>query len=325
MTSVGIALVGAGPWGRTLARVLAGVESARLRWLCEQDDARRAQAGTAHPAARVTASLDEVLADPEVTAVAVAVDSPRHHDVGMRVLAANRHLLMEKPLALTAADAGALVAAAAARARVLTVGHLLLHHPAVRQAKLLVDEGALGPVRYLTTTRVTPGPPRAPGSAWWALAPHDVSLVMHLYGATPLTVSATAGAFAASGHDGAAFATLGFPDGRIAHLHVGRFAPQAQRRCVVAGERRSLTFDELDPVHPLRVHRPGERPGETLADAVPITATVDPLEAQCAHFVACAARDDVAGGNGAHARAVVQVLAAGERSMRSGGVPVEVG
>jgi predicted dehydrogenase len=273
-----------------------------------------------HPAgSRLTASLDEVLADPEVTAVAVAVDSPRHHAVGMRVLAANRHLLIEKPLALTPSDAGELVTAA--RARVLTVGHLLLHHPAVRRGKQLIDEGALGTVQYATTTRVSPGPPRAPGSTWWALAPHDVSLVLHLFGATPVTVSATAAAFTTSGHDSAAFATLRFSDGRVAQLSVARFAPETQRRCVVAGDRRALTFDELDDARPLRLHDPGDRTGHA---AVEVPRAVDALSAQCAHFIACAARGDVAGGNGLHARAVVQVLAAGEASMRAGGAPVAV-
>jgi predicted dehydrogenase len=316
--AVGIALVGCGPWGRTLARALAGVKSARLRWLCERDDARRAQAGAAHPGVGLTASLDEVLADPDVGAVAVAVDSPQHHAVGMRVLAADRHLLMEKPMALYPADADELTAEAAARARVLTVGHLLLHHPAVRRAKQLVDEGALGAVQYLTTTRLSPGPPRAPGSTWWALAPHDVSLVLHFFGAMPVTVSATGAAYAAPGHDGAAFATLRFADGRAAHLEVARFAPEKQRRCVIAGAARTLSFDELDQAGPLRLHGPGP--------ALDLTAPEpsDPLGAQCAHFVACAARDDVTGGNGAHARAVVQVLAAGQQSMRAGGAPVEV-
>jgi predicted dehydrogenase len=318
--SVGVALVGAGPWGRTLARALGQVEAAELRWLCERDDARRAQVGAAHPGVRLTASLDDALADPAVSAVAVAVESPQHHAVGMRVLAADRHLLMEKPLALAAADAASLVAAAAARARVLTVGHLLLHHPAVRRAKQLLDGGALGTARYLATSRVSAGPPRAPGSAWWALAPHDVSLALYLYGAAPVTVSATGGAYAAPGEDGAAFATLAFAGGRTAHLQVARYGGETGRRSTLAGTRGTLTFDELDPARPLCLHRPGAEPA---VEVVPVDL-VDPLRAQCDHFIACAARGDVAGGNGAHAQAVVRVLAAGEASMRAGGAPVQV-
>jgi predicted dehydrogenase len=322
VATVGIALVGAGPWGRTLARALGAIETARLRWVCERDDARRAEVGAGHPGVGLTPALDEVLADPAVSAVAVAVDSPQHHAVGLQVLAAGRHLLMEKPLALTSADAAELVATAAAGARVLTVGHLLLHHPAVRRAKQLLDDGALGTVQYLTTTRVSAGPPRAPGSAWWALAPHDVSLALHLYGATPAAVSATGGAYAAPDQDGAAFATLRFTDGRIAHVQVARYGGETQRRSVLAGTRGTLTFDERAPAQPLRLHQPGADPA-VAGDVVPVEL-VDPLRAQCAHFIACAENGDVAGGNGAHARAVVQVLAAGEVSMRAGGAPIEV-
>jgi predicted dehydrogenase len=319
VATVGVALIGAGPWGRTLARALRQVEAAQLRWLCERDDARRALAGENNPGVGLTASLDEVLADPGVTAVAVAVESPQHHAVGMRVLAAGRHLLMEKPLAMAAPDAGALVEAAAAQARVLTVGHLLLHHPAVRRAKQLLDGGLLGTAHYLTTNRISAGPPRAPGSAWWALAPHDVSLALHLFGERPLTVSATAGAYAARDHDGAAFATLQFADGRIAHLHVARHGAETQRRSTLAGTRATLTFDELDTAHPLRLTRDGS--ASTAVESIPIDA-VDPLRSQCAHFIACASRDDVTGGNGAHGLDVVRVLAAGEASMRAGGAPV---
>jgi predicted dehydrogenase len=320
MSTVGIALIGAGPWGRTLARALAGIETAELRWVCERDDTRRGLVASAHPRVPVTSDLDEVLADPAVTAVAVAVDSPGHHTVGMKVLTANRHLLMEKPLALAPRDAGALIATAAARSRVLTVGHLLLHHPAVERARQLVEAGALGAVQYLQTTRVSAGPPRAPGSTWWTLAPHDVSLALHLLGATPATVSATGGAYAAPGEDGVANATLRFTDGRIAQISVARYAPTKERRCVIAGGRRTLTFDELDQAQPLLLRGPGDTAGE----AVAVGDAIDPLRAQCAHFVACAARGDVAGGNGSHAHAVVEVLAAGEASMRAGGVPIEV-
>ena len=114
----------------------------------------------------------------------MAVDSPRHHAVGLRVLAADRHLLVEKPLALSVADAArAESRGAGAPARVLTVGHLLLHHPAVRRAQQLIADGALGEPLWFEAARVGAGTAARPGSAWWALAPHDVSLALHLFDA----------------------------------------------------------------------------------------------------------------------------------------------
>jgi predicted dehydrogenase len=251
--------------------------------------------------------------------VAVAVDSARHHTVGMRVLAAGRHVYIEKPLALSADDAATLEAAAAARGRILTVGHLLLHHPAVRRARQIVAEGGLGEPLYFESVRETVGAPRAPGSVWWALGPHDVSLALDLFAAVPVTVSATGGAFGAPGHDGVASAVLRFAEGHTAHVHVARFATERTRRLSIAGTRRTLTFDELAGEHPLQI---AERESGALT-RIPVDG-VDPLLAQCSHFAACVRRGDAAAGNGAHALAVVRVLEAGTLSMAAGGAPVEI-
>src|SRR6476659_5119202 len=130
MAGVGVAVIGAGPWGMNLARVFERLPGARLAWLCDLDGERLARAGAAHPGARLTRSLDEVLGDATVKAVAVAVDSPHHHAVARRVLLAGRHALVEKPLALSLEHAAELTELARERGRVLMVGHVLLFHPA---------------------------------------------------------------------------------------------------------------------------------------------------------------------------------------------------
>ena len=322
MNPIGVAVIGAGPWGGTLARTFARVPGVDLRWICELDEHRRAEARAAHPDVSITAAVDDVLADSAVTAAIVAVDAPRHHSVGLRVLSADRHLLVEKPLALSVADAAAMCEAATARARVLTVGHLLLHHPAVQRTKQLLETGALGKPLYFEAERTVTGTSRRGGSAWWTLAPHDVSLALHLFDAAPVTVSAV-GSRGGTDEDVATFATLHFADGRLAHLHAARFAAARERRFSIVGSHRALSFDELAPESTLRLSEP------TLGGpAVPIEQIAvgagDPLFAQCLHFASSAARGDTAGGNGAHALAVVRVLEAGARSMAAGGAPVEV-
>ena len=320
MKPVGIALVGAGPWGLTLAGAFARVRAAELRWICEVDASRRDGAASAHPSVRTTASLEDVLADLGVTAVAVAVDSARHHSVAMRALTANRHVYVEKPLAVSAVDAAELHAAALAARRLLAVGHLLLHHPAIRRARQIVAQDALGggPLHF-ESIRETVGAPRTVGSAWWALAPHDVSLALHLFDATPVTVSATGGAYMGDGNDGVASAMLGFADGRTARVRVGRFAGEKTRRVSIAGTTRTLIFDELARERALQVLEAGAAAPTSIR-----IDEVDPLLAQCHHFVTHAARADASGGNGAHGLAVVRVLEAGARSMREGGGPIDV-
>ena len=113
----------------------------------------------------------------------------------------------------------------------MTVGHLLLHHPAIRRARQIVADGALGEPLYFESTRETVGAPGRRGSAWWALAPHDVSLAIDLFAAVPVTVSATGGAFDERANDGVASAVLGFGDGRTAHVRVARFAARRPAAC----------------------------------------------------------------------------------------------
>jgi predicted dehydrogenase len=323
MNPVGVALVGAGPWGLTLGRVMARLPEVDVRWICELDPARRAGAAGVAAGARLTGALDEALEDPRVEAAFVAVDSPHHHPVGLRVLRADRHLLVEKPLALSVADAAELSAVADARRRVLAVGHLLLHHPAVRRARQLIAEGLLGETLWLEAVRLAPGPARRGGSVWWTLAPHDVSLALHLYDAVPTHVTAVGGAARTPGEESVVWATLHFGDGRLAHIHAGRHAPEKKRGFSIVGTRRALTFDELAERGCLRVHDPARADGPASSETVPVDV-VDALAAQCRHFAEGVARQDMTAGNSAHTLAVVRVLEAGGRSIAADGAPIEV-
>jgi predicted dehydrogenase len=322
MSSVGVALVGAGPWGLTLARALERAAGSPLRWICELNPARRAHAARLHPESRVNARLDDVLLDPAVVAVAVAVDSAGHHLVGRQVLCAGRHLLLEKPMALSAADASELQTLASERARVLTVDHLLLHHPAIGRIRDLVAAGSVGHVTRFSSTRAVPGPARTPGSSWWTLAPHDVSLALHLLGELPRTVRVTDVRHDNLGHDTFVRAELRFADGRVADIEASLFAPRKTRRLSIVATRASLTFDELDRRRPLVVNGLRDDDPSAPEPSDSCFGDVDPLLAQCRHFFASVARGDAAAGNGPHALDVVRVLEAGARSMQCGGIPV---
>jgi predicted dehydrogenase len=320
MVPTGIAVVGAGPWGLTLTSAFARLAQVEVRWICELEEERRGRASAAHPDARLTADLDDALRDPDVAAVVVAVDPARHHAVSVRALEAGKHLFVEKPLALSVADADQIRTLAVARGRVLMVGHVLLHNPAVRQARHIVANGRLGEPLAFASRRATLGRPRRPGSAWWALAPHDISLALHLFDALPTVVTAIGNDWNEAQEDNAATATLHFAGGRTAQIQVARFAASKRRDVTIAGTQATLTFDELAPAdQALRLWTPQEG-----AEVVP-GERIDALRAQCLDFAACVAGGDAAGDNGAHAVDVVRVLEAGERSMRQHGSPQPVG
>ncbi|HYZ70520.1 MAG TPA: Gfo/Idh/MocA family oxidoreductase, partial [Thermoleophilaceae bacterium] len=124
-----VGVVGLGYWGPNLARNLDRLPGAELRWLCDGSEAARARAAPGFPGVRLSAELDELLADPDLDAVVVATHVPSHAELTLRVLAAGKHCFVEKPLALRVADAERAVAAARAAGRTLMVGHLLEYHP----------------------------------------------------------------------------------------------------------------------------------------------------------------------------------------------------
>ncbi|HEX4406204.1 MAG TPA: Gfo/Idh/MocA family oxidoreductase [Polyangia bacterium] len=330
MIEIGVGVVGAGPWGLNVARAFARARGARLRVIADLDAGRRARARQAVVDVDLVSDLDDVLARDDVAAVAVAVDSPRHHEVAKRALLAGRHVLVEKPMALSVADGAELVELAARAGRVLMVGHVLLHHSGIERARAIIAGGELGRVLYLHATRVGFGTVRPGESAWWSIGPHDIAAAIHLFDATPTRVSATGAGYLQQQHHDVTFATLTFADGRLAHVHVSWLAPEKRRLLTVVGSDKMLTFDETDRERPLRVHDRAFVPAATAfigrageIDA-PTLPAVEPLLVECEHFVDSIARGGRVRGDGAHALAVVRVLAAGERSMRAGGAPVEV-
>jgi predicted dehydrogenase len=330
--SIGVGVIGAGPWGLNMARAFARATVARLVGIADLDGQRLARAGAAHEGVLLAADADALLANPSVEAVAVAVDSPRHNAVARRALLAGRHVLVEKPMALALGEAVELAELAERSGLVLMVGHVLLHHPGLQRARALVSEGELGRVLYLHATRVGFGTVRPGESAWWSIAPHDLAAALYLFDAIPTTVSATGAGYLQMRQHDVAFGTLTFADGRVAHVHVSWLAPEKRRLLTVVGSHKMLTFDETDADRPLRVHdrafvpaaaRAGfiGRAGEVVAPALP---SIEPLLAECEHFVERVRLGALEPGAAARALAVMRLLDAGERSMRAGGAPVEV-
>jgi predicted dehydrogenase len=152
-----VAVIGAGHWGKNLVRNFAQLPDADLRYVCDLDPDIRGRMAALYPAARVTGSFAEVLADDAVEAVVIATAAPTHYPLARRALAAGRHTFVEKPLTLGVADAAKLERLAAEVDRKLMVGHLMEYHGAVNYMKELMDGGEIGDPLYLYLQRVNLG------------------------------------------------------------------------------------------------------------------------------------------------------------------------
>ncbi len=283
-----VAVVGCGYWGRNVVRSFAQLGA--LAAVVDPNPAAAQREAEAHGAAPRTWA--DVLADDAIDAVSLATPAELHFDQAMAALAAGKDVLVEKPIALTAAEGEALKAAADAGGRVLMVGHLLQYHPAFEALLDLVRGGRLGQVRYAHSNRLSMGKFRLEENVLWSFAPHDVSMLLALFGEAPAKVTATGGAFATAGVEDEVQVDLVFPGGGHGHVFASWLHPFKEHRLVVVGERASAVFDDTQPwerklmLYPYAL-KTGAGAPEAAKDEPEAIALVqdEPLKRECAHFL----------------------------------------
>jgi predicted dehydrogenase len=319
-----VGVVGLGYWGPNLARNFDRLPSANLRWICDGSEQSRQRWAPQFPDARVSADLHEMLADPELDAVAVATHVPSHADVATAVLEAGKHCFVEKPLAQSVAEAESVADAAEAADRVLMVGHLLEYHPGVDKLKQIAEAGDLGDIHYIYSNRLNLGKLRADENALWSLGAHDVSVILRLAGEEPTEVYAHGESYMRKGVEDVVFCYLRFPSGLAAHLHLSWLDPHKERRFTVVGSKRMATFDDMELERKVTVYDKGfdqdfNSYGEYIARSgdiwSPRISNEEPLRIECTHFVDCV-RDGSTPRSGARSGvAVVRVLESLQRSL----------
>lgn len=286
------ALIGCGRWGRNHARTLAQLGA--LAAVCDAD-AQAAETFAEEHGARAR-SVDEVMSDPDVPGVVLALPAQHHASLAVRALAAGKHVMVEKPMALRTVDAQAMVDAAKTARRVLMTGHVLRYHPAFGAIRDAIAAGRIGAVRHIQSTRLGFGRFYDRFDAMWDLAPHDLSLVLSIADRSPASVASqtvsTTGWQTDTAHIHMAFAD----GGPSAHVHVSRHWPAAERRFVVTGETGSLVWDDLAdaPSKVVLVGHAAERPADgdwqwSTKEPEPIpVGDAMPLTEELSHFLDCA-------------------------------------
>jgi predicted dehydrogenase len=319
-----VGVAGLGYWGPNIARNLAALPGVELAWCCDADEANRARTAPMFPRARFTAELDDVLADETVDAVALATPVPTHAALAIRVLEAGKHCFVEKPMAQSAAEAEAVVAAAAAAGRTLMVGHLLEYHPGVIKLKELIDSGELGRVLYIYGNRLNLGKLRADENALWSLGAHDVSVLLRLAGEEPYEVEARGESYMREGVEDVVFCFLRFPSGLSAHLHLSWLDPHKERRFTVVGEARMATFDDMALEGKITVYDKGfDQQSDSYGEYItrsgdiwsPRLSNVEPLRTEVQHFVQSLRDGTPPVSDGAAGLRVVRVLEALQQSL----------
>ena len=332
MTRLRVGVIGAGAWGRNHVRTVAGLADAELAAVCDTDAATRERVAKQFPSAHVTADVGALLE--RADAVVIASPAGTHADLALRCIDAGKACLVEKPFALSVADAERVARRAAERKVPVLVGHLLVFHPAVERLRAMAAAGELGRLLYLYGMRVNLGQVRADENALWSFGPHDVSVALYLLGDEPVQVAAQGHGYIRSGVEDVVFLTMRFQSGVLAHVHLSWLDPYKERRLTVVGASKMAVFDDMEPREKLRIFDKGvDRPpeyrsyGESLTIRegdiyIPRIPNVEPLSAELAHFVRVARAGEPPRAAAADGVRVVRVLEAASRSLAAGGSPV---
>jgi predicted dehydrogenase len=328
-------VIGYGYWGPNIVRNLIGLEGAQVRGIAEISPAGRARAEKAYPGMHVTASAAELIASPDIDAIAVISPVWTHYELTKSALENGKHVFVEKPFTSTSAQGEELVNLAAQKNLKIMVDHTFLFTGAVKRIAQLVDEGALGNLYYYDSTRVNLGLFQHDINVLWDLAPHDLSIMDYLIKGSPEAVVAT-GQGHLNGHEDVAYMTVYFPGKVIAHINVNWLSPVKVRTTLIGGEKRMLVWNDLEADEKVKIYDKGVditsregvyqmlvsyRSGDMWA---PQLEQVEALRQEMAYFVDCVTTGQEPFNNGAAGLRVVRMLEAASESLKKRGALVQL-
>jgi predicted dehydrogenase len=269
VSPIGLAVVGAGYWGPNLVRTALATPALQLEWLCDLDEQRARTVLGRYTTVKATASYEQVLTDPAVAAVAIATPAATHFDLVRAALEAGKHVLVEKPITASLAEAEKLADLAEQSGLVLMCDHTYCYTPAVRRIRELIRGGEIGELQYVDSVRINLGLVQPDIDVLWDLAPHDLSILdfvlpEHI---RPVAVAAHTVDPIDNGYACLGYLSVWLSNGTLAHMHVNWLSPTKIRTTIFGGSRRTIVWDDMNPAARLMLHDRGvdRVPGGTLA------------------------------------------------------------
>lgn len=318
-----IAVVGAGYWGRNLVRVFN--DFGVLGIVCDRDEKLIKNIKKEYKV-RVTTDFDKVLTDKKISAVVISVPAALHYELALKALGNDKHVLVEKPLALNYKEGERLVELAKSKNRILMVGHLLHYHPAIVKLKQLIRRGQLGRLYYIYSTRLNIGKIRREENILWSFAPHDISVILSITREMPQSVIAKGGNYLNKDIVDVTMSVLDFPSGVKSHIFVSWLHPYKEQKLVVVGDKKMAVFNDIASerdkllLYPYQINL--KKNISVLEKKEPIRVEFqmkEPLKEECRHFLYCIEKNQLPLTNGEEGIRVLRVLESCQESLSRGG------
>lgn len=335
VTPIKVGVVGCGYWGPNLMRNLRSLADCKLTVICDLNEERLKHLKALYPDADTTTDYDGMLARKNLDAVLIATSVGLHHRMAKASLQAGKHTFVEKPMASSAAECEDLIQLAEAKGLVLMAGHTFLYSSAVRKIKEIVDAGDIGDIRYICARRLNLGLFQKDINVTWDLAPHDISIILHIMEESPISVNCRGSAHITPGVEDVTSLCLTFRKERSAIVQSSWLDPRKIREMTIVGSRRMIVYDDVAQLEKIRIFDVRvERPPhyDTFAEFhyayhygdvyAPYLKQEEPLKVECLHFLDCIRTGARPLTDGRQALAMVRILEAGSASLKQQGAPI---
>jgi len=332
---VSVGVVGCGYWGPLLIRNFRNVPNCNLKAVCDVSDARLKHIKRLYPEVATVADWERFLTDFELDAIVIATPVKFHHALAQKSLLAGKHTFIEKPMAASSAECESLIEIAESKGLVLMVDHTFLYSSAVRKIAELVRAGDIGDIRYINSRRLNLGLFQKDINVTWDLAPHDISIILHILGELPIAVNCQGNAHVSPAVEDVTNMSLTFRQGRFATIQSSWLEPRKVREMTIVGSRRMIVYDDLQThekikVYDVRVERPPHY--DTFAEFqysyhygdsyIPHLNQEEPLKEVCRHFIDCIETSTQPASGGREGLELVRILEAASASLKAKGAAV---
>lgn len=252
-----VGIIGYGYWGPNLVRNFSMVNGCTVSMVSDFRPERLAVVSKAYPSVSVTTDPDEILLSKEIDAVVIATPVFTHFPLAKKALENGKHVLLEKPMTSTVKEAEMLMALAEQKQLTLMVDHTFLYTGAIKKMKELIDNQTMGDIHYFDSSRINLGLFQPDVNVLWDLAPHDISMLLHLVKGKPYSVNATGISHTKNGIENIAYLTVNYKHDFIAHFSCSWTSPVKLRTLLIGGDKKMLVFNDLEPSEKVKIYDTG--------------------------------------------------------------------
>lgn len=333
---VKIGVIGCRYWGPKIVRSFQSLKDCEVSMVADLDPKVLINIKKDYPHLSVTQNYKDILKNSQIDAVSIATPASTHYSLAKEALLAGKHVLTEKPMAITVKEGEELIMIAKKSGKVLMVGHTFEYSPSVRKIKEIIKKGELGELFFISSSRVNLGLHRSDVNVVWDLATHDVSILTYLLEKNPLNVSARGKCFVRKNLEDFAFIEFEFPGKIVSHVYVSWLAPVKERRLIIVGSKKMLVYEDTNLDNPITIYNKGiVRPisQKSKQKAVsyydkgvsyPKASLEEPLKIECRHFIDCIKNKRTPLTDGRRGTEVLKILEAIQKSLNSNGHLIEI-